>query len=152
MAGRHIWEADPAMDLMLRALWKAGETTPVIANAMSRAFCPLTKNSIIGRVHRLGLPPRRGPSAPRQPRAERPPMTVSAPLVTIPEPEVIVMPEDVGPIRLLDTRNSMSQCRWPVDSGREPMCCVAPTVSGTSWCKSHLVRVSSPQPKKREAA
>ena len=53
-----VWTPD--RDAQLRALWDAGHTGTDIAQRMGA-----TKNSIIGRVHRLGFPKRASPIAMR---------------------------------------------------------------------------------------
>lgn len=59
---RSWWNAD--RDDKLRELWAAGLTTTEIGQALGSGC---TKNAVIGRAHRLELPPR--PSPIRQKRA-----------------------------------------------------------------------------------
>lgn len=60
----------PTADAKLRAHWRAGMLTSTIA-----VMLYTTKNSVIGRAHRLGLPARKNPIAGRisRPRVERAP-------------------------------------------------------------------------------
>lgn len=51
---RQAW--DEALDARLRALWAEGHSTAEIGRRMG-----LTKNAVVGRVHRLKLPPRPSP-------------------------------------------------------------------------------------------
>ena len=57
MKGRDTW-ADAAMTDRLRQLWAEGYSAGRIGDLMG-----LSKNQVIGRVHRLGLPKREAPSA-----------------------------------------------------------------------------------------
>jgi len=52
----------------LKTLWLAGRSAAEIAKALGG----VTRNAVIGKVHRLGLAGRMEPSAPRRTRAERP--------------------------------------------------------------------------------
>lgn len=70
-----MWK-DPTTDARLRALWDV--LPPISCNEIGRQM-GCTKNAIVGRVHRLGLPPRLSPigvhKAGSKPRAvRRPPM------------------------------------------------------------------------------
>lgn len=57
MKGRDTW-ADPAMNDRLRQLWAEGYSAGRIGDLMG-----LSKNQVIGRVHRLQLPQRQAPAA-----------------------------------------------------------------------------------------
>lgn len=141
---KHTWQADPSMDEMLRALWDSGQSATVIARVMSRAFYPMSRNAILGRVHRTGLPPRKERGERSYPETRKPPTAFVAP--PEPEPEPIAMPEpETAPIRLLDA--GPNQCRWIVDLSPEPTVCGKP---GRTWCEVHRKTVYPPQPKKRE--
>lgn len=48
-----IWTDDAVAELRRR--WEAGETASAIAKALGRRF---TRNAVIGKAHRLGLPAR----------------------------------------------------------------------------------------------
>jgi GcrA cell cycle regulator len=49
----------------LRVLWQEGLTTREIGARMG-----ITKNAVVGKVHRLGLPKRQSPIAPKEPPAK----------------------------------------------------------------------------------
>jgi GcrA cell cycle regulator len=56
------WATRPAMQDRLRELWKAGNSASQIARIISSEFlCSISKNSVIGRAHRLGLHRRPSP-------------------------------------------------------------------------------------------
>lgn len=54
-----IWSDELITDL--RFLWKKGHSASLIAKTLG-----LTKNQVIGKVHRVGLPPRQSPIKARQ--------------------------------------------------------------------------------------
>lgn len=92
----------PGRDAKLRDLWNSGMRTGSIA-----IMIVATKNAVIGRAHRLGLPARKSPIAGRssKPRVEREPraqaeaprkVAVRVPFEQPPEPE----PEPVKAARL----------------------------------------------------
>lgn len=62
---RHSWTPDE--DERLRELWMRGDLTADIGDALGRP-----KNSVIGRAHRLKLPPRASPIGAGRPRPARP--------------------------------------------------------------------------------
>ena len=122
------WTAD--MDDKLKLLRDSGATFGHIATRLG-----ITRNAAIGRGRRLGI----GGNTSRNPR----PQPVTEPPKPIPAPEpVMKKPETiepvVPPVRLIDA--DWSQCRWPIENGREPMCCGQP---GFPWCSEHRVRVYS---------
>ena len=113
----------------LKKLWTEGHSASQIANQLGG----VTRNAVIGKVHRLGLSGRATPSRPvkRPPRLARPkpaPQRVERPVV---KPEVVKevqLPavaarqdnEPLAPVRMsngevasvLNIRESM--CKWPI--------------------------------------
>ena len=105
----------------LKALWIDGLSASDIAAELGG----ITRNAVIGKVHRLGLAGRAGPA-----RAERPRSSISHKSVVrmaAPEPEIV----EEDPIKLDDgnfatvlTINDR-MCRWPIgdpkhEAGTEP--------------------------------
>ena len=128
----------------LRALWTDGHSTAEIGRRMG-----ITKNAVIGKVHRLGLsgrpsPIRTGPRAPRAkrvtrgqptlPPAFRPVAVVAAPRTSTP-PARPVATSPLAPL-VLPTRGF---CQWPVGEPRAPgfRLCDATALYGRPYCETH---------------
>lgn len=121
----------------LRRMWADGATTLQIAAAIGRR-----KNCVIGKAHRLGLPPRPSPikisagakSAPKKqarPKVKRP-KAARAPIVAMPPraPEV-----------KCTLISSAQTCQFPlwdnvVRAPRPPLFCDESATHG-SWCAKH---------------
>lgn len=141
---------------MLRQLHADGLTFSQIANCINRKHgASLTRNSCIGKSHRLVLPRRaftmteiarmgnaarraNGPSTKRKPVGRlpgRPPRIAAEPKP--PQPVVEApMPDEALRLRLFD--RSPFQCSWIEGEakGMDTICCGAPVVRG-SWCIFH---------------
>jgi len=124
---------------VLKKLWAEGHSASQIAKQLGG----VTRNAVIGKVHRLGLSGRATPSRPvkRPPRLARPKprlmpdgtVTTPAPAVTAPPVEQAkpaadraVMTAPLPPMRLADggaatiltLRDSM--CKWPIGDPADP--------------------------------
>jgi len=136
---------------LLKKLWSEGQSASQIAAELGG----ITRNAVIGKVHRLGLSGRaKSPSSaaprPRKPRAPgmmrltRPTMrgnTALAPMYeqdVEPEPELI---ENIIPIgqrcSLLELNDS--KCRWPIGDPGTPefFFCGGAPVEGLPYCSYH---------------
>jgi len=101
----------------LRALHVQGLTS----NQMS-AVLEITRNSVVGKCKRLGLPLTRRPrKRPQKPLPEEPPQE----------------PQEVLPgVSVLEAR--MEHCRWPISLDGAPYrFCGEPRVFPFSWCLEH---------------
>ena len=95
----------------LKTLWTEG----LSASQIARALGGVTRNAVIGKVHRLGLAGRASPS-----RAERPRVSLSpkAPSMRAHVPAIPIVEED--PLTLEDGSHatvltiSDRMCRWPI--------------------------------------
>lgn len=127
----------------LRGLWAEG----LLSCSQIAARIGGTRNSIIGKVHRLGLAGR-APVPPPQRRARLIPYAGS-PVLTRPEPEGHAMTQPSPPMRpepdplvcttpLLDL--ATHGCRWPDGEGTMEapyLFCGAHAVEGSSYCRLH---------------
>jgi GcrA cell cycle regulator len=143
---------------LLKTLWAEGLSAAQIANKMGG----VTRNAVIGKVHRLGLSGRATPAKPQRgctpslerrgtsaaPKAARRPEVKSV----IPEPEFIApLVLDTGDRTTVTTiKNNM--CKWPLgDPAREDFhFCGQSTLSGKSYCAYHAHLAFQP-PQRREA-
>ncbi|GJL93661.1 MAG: cell cycle regulatory protein GcrA [Hyphococcus sp.] len=141
---------------LLKKLWAEGLSAAQIANKMGG----VTRNAVIGKVHRLGLSGRATPAKPQRgcaPSAERKeasPVKERRPEVksVIPEPEFIApLVLDTGDRTTVSTiKNNM--CKWPIgDPARDDFhFCGQSTLSGKSYCAYHAHLAFQP-PQRREA-
>ena len=100
----------------LIALWNEGLSTSEIGNRLG-----VTKNAVVGKVHRLGLPKR------------------GSPIKQKPKPAVIIGLEALRP----------GMCSWPEgEPGTEEFnFCGAPIVPGKPYCEEHCRRAYVKNPK-----
>lgn len=139
----------------LKKLWAEGLSAAQIANKMGG----VTRNAVIGKVHRLGLSGRATPAKPQRgcaPSLERKEGVVAKE----PQPEVksvIPEPEFIAPL-VLDTgdRTTVStiknnMCKWPIgDPAKEDFhFCGQSTATGKSYCAYHAHLAFQP-PQRRE--
>jgi GcrA cell cycle regulator len=140
----------PEQEAQLRQLW---EVDGLSSGDIAWTF-GVTRNSIIGKVHRLGLAQRAGRkvqprlmpkavrmSPPRRPKRER----SFAPLPLLSES----LPGDTTvlyglpwealpgttPVPLVDLEPSM--CRWPIGEAKPFLFCAAQIEVGTHYCTAH---------------
>ncbi|MFN4023401.1 MAG: GcrA family cell cycle regulator [Hyphomonas sp.] len=125
---------------VLKKLWAEGHSASQIAKQLGG----VTRNAVIGKVHRLGLSGRATPSRPvkRPPRLARPkprfvtePVAAAAPAASPPLPGVTAAPApperghaltalpplpmaDGAPATILTLRDSM--CKWPIGDPADP--------------------------------
>ena len=114
-----------AMRDRLVALWATNISASQIGREMR-----LSKNAVLGAVHRLKLPSRSNPI--RAPRAEpKEPRKVKA----IPLPGPKIAPEIAPVVRL----SKSETCQWIFDepSPQRTKFCNAPVPLGSSWCAHH---------------
>ena len=109
------WTADKIKQL--KKLWSKGKSTVEIAKELG-----ISKNSVIGKVHRLALTARPSPIKKKEPQVTS--QSTSAKKV-------------VGKCRLMDLKNNM--CRWPIGDPEEENFhfCGKPTVTGKPYCAEH---------------
>lgn len=140
---------------LLKKLWSEGRTASQIAGELSNG---ITRNAVIGKVHRLGLPGRvKAPSMsmprPRapKPRINRPMMRGANALALAPRPIEDVAVLLSNPVTIIDLRESM--CKWPLGDPTTPefRYCGAASPVGVSYCTFHShVAYQPAQDRRRE--
>jgi GcrA cell cycle regulator len=142
----------------LRNLWDEGLSTAEIGRRLN-----ISKNSVIGKAHRLDLPKRPSPirygeggqrqrvSAPPPPRSPAPPPTTVGPPQTSsvhdPKPEARVSVPTIAPkvlpgtvaasVRMPSYR--VTECCWPIGEPGTPnfRFCDGPALPGKPYCAAH---------------
>ena len=143
---------------LLKKLWAEGLSAAQIANKIGN----VTRNAVIGKVHRLGLSGRATPAKPQRGCTSSVSTTAKTPTIAAaPEADVkpiINEPEFTTPI-VLDTgdkttvstiKNNM--CKWPIgDPAKDEFhFCGQQTQPGKSYCAYHA-RMAFQPPQRREA-
>ena len=126
----------------LKALWSEGQSASQIARELGNG---VTRNAVIGKVHRLNLErrapmPAPRPDAPPKPRAPRkpsmPPITRAAPAP--PVRLVLVDPSPDTHCAIMDL--DATTCRWPIGDPRADdfyFCGHTPR-DGSPYCEYHV--------------
>ena len=137
---------------MLKKLWADGLSASQIAAELGG----ITRNAVIGKVHRLGLSGRaKSPSSaaprPRKPRVHSHMLRVSRPSIrgntalahayeldVEPEPELL---DNVIPLGQRRTLLELTEetCRWPIGDPGQPdfFFCGGQTITGLPYCAYH---------------
>jgi GcrA cell cycle regulator len=142
----------------LKKLWLEGLSASQIAKHLGG----VTRNAVIGKVHRLGLSGRAAPSQPSRPafRPQRPRPTVSAPL---PRREPIARPQvpPTPPSPVLDLPGTATvltlgahMCKWPIGdpSTDEFSFCGRRASNEGPYCVEHARVAYQPPQKKKSGA
>lgn len=141
----------------LKTLWADGWSCSQIAADMGN----LTRNAVIGKVHRLKLPERRPRTrssiAPAKRKAKRRAKAISRVKVTqmfapaimpdpVPVPDDPRAAGDVARLSLLEL--GAHTCRWPVGDPKLPGFgfCGAPSGIDGPYCPEHMARACTPRP------
>lgn len=159
----------------LKKLWAEGHSASQIAKQLGG----VTRNAVIGKVHRLGLSGRATPSRPvkRPPRLARPKPQVSqpaaatakpatssptskptkdpmlAPLSARMAPAAYVKPKRLGNGDMVTVMTvSDSMCKWPIGDPADPDFgfCGHSTDGDSPYCTEHAKLAFQPSKKKRE--
>jgi GcrA cell cycle regulator len=136
----------------LKKLWLDGLSASQIAKQLGG----VTRNAVIGKVHRLGLSGRAAPSQPARPvfkaaRAPRPPAPAPAP-IRRPAPPLLAAPvyarEETGSATVLTLGAHM--CKWPIgDPATDGFSfCGRRTGEDGPYCGEHARLAYQPQQKK----
>ena len=127
----------------LRSLWTEGHS----ASQIARILGGVTRNAVIGKVHRLGLAGRAAPARSERPRLSMAPKVHSRPHTPPPpvvEEDPVIM--DDGSFATVLTINDR-MCRWPIGdpSGEEFHFCGRKPKSGSPYCEAHARKAYQPQ-------
>jgi len=144
---------------LLKKLWLEGLSASQIAKQLGG----VTRNAVIGKVHRLGLSGRATPSQPPRPafKTPRPPRPApslaprriaSAPPAGAPEPPPVYYVEEPGSATVLTLGAHM--CKWPIgDPSSENFTFCGRRIGEGSYCAEHARIAYQPQQKgKRSSA
>lgn len=124
----------------LRRLWDEGHATAEIGRRLG-----VTKNAVIGKAHRLELPPRPSPIRQNSQTARKPgprpkvvPPAPSLPAVsvqTVPAPPPAPLPTPAAPSR----RGASQPCCWPIGEPGRPgfRFCDDAADEGKPYCAEH---------------
>ena len=107
-----VWTEDKIKKL--KKLWSVGKTTAEIAKNLG-----MSKNSIIGKVHRLNLTVR------------------PSPIKSEAKPKKVSPVKKMGAIHLIDLK--INTCRWPIGDPKDEdfHFCGEQTVPGKPYCLQH---------------
>lgn len=142
----------------LKKLWAEGHSASQIAARMGG----VTRNAVIGKVHRLGLSGRAAPAKPKTVISEPPSRHTSS--VETPTPsEATTRPlrsvlrdlppiTDIGLGKATVSSISNDQCKWPIgDPASEDFhFCGQATTGGKPYCAYHVQLAFQPSQPKRE--
>ena len=140
---------------VLKKLWLEGLSASQIAKQLGG----VTRNAVIGKVHRLGLSGRAAPSQParavfKAPRAPRP--VAATPMVRRTEPAIrtepvrLRAPEEPGSATVLTLGAHM--CKWPIGDPSSNEFTFCGRRSDNTYCGEHSrVAYQPPQNKKRSS-
>jgi GcrA cell cycle regulator len=132
-ANAWIWTDEKIQQLS--KLWDEGLSTAAIGERLG-----ITKNAVVGKAHRLGLPARPSPVKRRMEMRPPPPPPQ---LVLAPPPKPVVPGSYKGPT-----------CQWPIGHPRETgfRFCGAPSHPGKPYCTQHAAIAYRPAQSKESSA
>ncbi|HEY5046632.1 MAG TPA: GcrA family cell cycle regulator [Rhizomicrobium sp.] len=132
----------------LKSLWTEG----LSASQIARSLGNVTRNAVIGKVHRLGLAGRAAPARierPRLPSAPRISARHHAALPALVEEDPVIL--DDGNFATVLTINDR-MCRWPIGdpADNEFHFCGHRPKGGSPYCEAHARKAYQPQQPRRE--
>ncbi len=128
----------------LKSLWHEGLSASQVANALGS----VTRNAVLGKLHRLGLLAGSGETRPARPRSTAPRCRVARPSkialpVPVAEPDPFTFTD--GSFATVATVSDR-MCRWPIGdpkAGDFHFCGHAPR-AGSCYCEAHTQRAHQP--------
>ena len=133
----------------LKKLWEGGLSASQIAAELGN----VTRNAVIGKVHRLGLAGRASPSRSERPRVAMAPKTTSlrthVPAAPVVEEDPLQL-EDGNFATVLTISDRM--CRWPIGdpAASEFHFCGRSPKEGSPYCEAHARKAYQPQQQRRD--
>jgi GcrA cell cycle regulator len=132
----------------LKSLWAEG----LSASQIARALGDVTRNAVIGKVHRLGLAGRANPThdRPRLPMAPKARTLRNAmPAAPVVEEDPLTL-EDGNFVTVLTISDRM--CRWPIGdpSATEFHFCGRNPKTGSPYCEAHARKAYQPPQARRD--
>ena len=127
---------------VLKTLWNEGLSASQIAGRLGG----VTRNAVIGKVHRLGLS---GRAAPAKPKAVQPdPEPAPAPR----RPSVEMDPSTWGEARATVTTIGANDCKWPIGdpASADFHFCGQGAAGGKPYCAYHSSLAFQPNSARRE--
>jgi GcrA cell cycle regulator len=120
-----MWTEELVAELI--RLWQAGHSASRIGSLLG-----VSKNAVIGKAHRLKLPPRPSPIKQGAPKK----------LKRVPAPKVVARKIHPAPRRYYSSAVQGSSCLWPIGDPREPgfHFCGGQAVPGKPYCAEHVSR------------
>ncbi len=135
--------------ITLSTLWQDGLSASQVASALG----DVTRNAVLGKLHRLGLLAGSPGTRPARPRASTlRSRTSRAPkislLVPVAEPDPFTF--DDGSFATVVTVNDR-MCRWPIGDpkGKDFHFCGQGSKTGSCYCEAHTVRAHQPRSVRR---
>lgn len=126
---------------IIRTRWKAGDTADAIAGLLGNGR---TRCAVLGKVHRMKLPPRfeRKAIMPKRKKAAKPPV-IARKAMPAPAPE---KPDVI--MRLIDLKPG--QCKWPYGDPKETGFgfCGGDCREGAVYCDGHRGKAYQPMYRK----
>jgi GcrA cell cycle regulator len=140
------WTDDRVEALTL--LWTSGAS----ASQIARSLGGVTRNAVIGKVHRLGLSGRAAPSAPgarrAKPKGERRLRRPArpAPAVHLTTTRTVEAAPETGTATIVSVR--YGQCRWPIgDPLADSFCLCGRRAERGAYCAGHGALAYRPTPR-----
>ena len=134
----------------LKQLWAEG----LSASQIARQLGGVTRNAVIGKVHRLGLAGRATPARAERPRLQVARRTVRprpAPIIQVPIIEKDPVVDEFGRKTTVLTISDR-MCKWPIGdpSTSDFHFCGHPPKAGSPYCEAHCVKAFQPTQGRRD--
>lgn len=134
----------------LKQMWTEG----LSASQIARALGGVTRNAVIGKVHRLGLSGRASPARVDRPRIRNVSHRPAAPKPVILEPVAVQDPITLETGESVTVANlSRNQCKWPIGDPSDSNSfrfCGHGARAGSPYCEAHSRMAFQPMQNRRD--